>query len=63
MQKGTIIEKLNEEVVDNSQHLKHLIGICEGNSNTMAAYQRNLKILSCNFHRLTLIICSSKTGR
>lgn len=35
MQKGTIVEKLVEEVVKDSQHLKHLIGICEGNFITM----------------------------
>ncbi|KAJ4708699.1 Kinesin-like protein [Melia azedarach] len=28
-QKGTIVEKLVEEVVQNIQHLRHLIGICE----------------------------------
>ncbi|KAB2049928.1 hypothetical protein ES319_A13G210300v1 [Gossypium barbadense] len=28
-EKGTIVEKLVEEVVKDSQHLKHLIGICE----------------------------------
>lgn len=28
-EKGTIIEKLVEEVVKDSEHLKHLIGICE----------------------------------
>ncbi|KAL9690134.1 hypothetical protein QQ045_010529 [Rhodiola kirilowii] len=28
-EKGTIIEKLNEEIIGDSQHLKHLIGICE----------------------------------
>ena len=31
IQKGTIVEKLVEEVVKDSQHLRHLIGICEGN--------------------------------
>ena len=31
MQKGTIVEKLNEEVAKDGQHLRHLIGICEGN--------------------------------
>lgn len=30
-QKGTIVEKLVEEIVKDSQHLRHLIGICEGN--------------------------------
>lgn len=30
LQKGTIVEKLVEEVVKDSQHLKHLIGVCEG---------------------------------
>ncbi|KAJ0962908.1 hypothetical protein J5N97_028030 [Dioscorea zingiberensis] len=28
-EKGTIVEKLEEEVAKDSQHLKHLIGICE----------------------------------
>ncbi|KAJ0032040.1 hypothetical protein Pint_13577 [Pistacia integerrima] len=28
-EKGTIVEKLVEEVVQDSQHLRHLIGICE----------------------------------
>lgn len=28
-EKGTIVEKLSEEVVRDSQHLQHLIGICE----------------------------------
>ncbi|XP_010687583.2 kinesin-like protein KIN-7B [Beta vulgaris subsp. vulgaris] len=28
-EKGTIVEKLVEEVIKNSQHLQHLIGICE----------------------------------
>ncbi|PSS02060.1 Kinesin-like protein [Actinidia chinensis var. chinensis] len=28
-EKGTIVEKLIEEVVNDGQHLKHLIGICE----------------------------------
>ncbi|KAL5850753.1 hypothetical protein ACOSQ3_008804 [Xanthoceras sorbifolium] len=28
-EKGTIVEKLAEEVVKDSQHLRHLIGICE----------------------------------
>ncbi|PNX72193.1 cysteine-rich receptor-like protein kinase 10-like protein, partial [Trifolium pratense] len=28
--KGTIVEKLNEEVAKDGQHLRHLIGICEG---------------------------------
>ncbi|CAO2841637.1 unnamed protein product [Amaranthus hypochondriacus] len=28
-EKGTIVEKLVEEVVKDSQHLKHLIGVCE----------------------------------
>uniref|UniRef100_A0A7N0UWQ1 Kinesin-like protein n=1 Tax=Kalanchoe fedtschenkoi TaxID=63787 RepID=A0A7N0UWQ1_KALFE len=28
-EKGTIVEKLNEEVIGDSQHLRHLIGICE----------------------------------
>lgn len=31
LQKGTIVEKLEEEVAKDSQHLRHLIGICEGN--------------------------------
>lgn len=30
-QKGTMVEKLVEEVVKDGQHLTHLIGICEGN--------------------------------
>lgn len=30
MQKGTIVEKLIEEVVRDDQHLRHLISICEG---------------------------------
>ena len=30
LQKGTIVEKLVEEVVKDSQHLKHLIGVREG---------------------------------
>jgi len=25
------VEKLNEEVAKDGQHLRHLIGICEGN--------------------------------
>ena len=29
-QKGTIVEKLDEEIAKDSQHLRHLIGICEG---------------------------------
>ncbi|XP_027368734.1 kinesin-like protein KIN-7B [Abrus precatorius] len=29
-EKGTIVEKLNEEVAKDGQHLRHLIGICEG---------------------------------
>ncbi|KAM7256058.1 hypothetical protein ACFE04_011799 [Oxalis oulophora] len=28
-EKGTIVEKLNEEVVQDSQHLRHLISVCE----------------------------------
>ncbi|KAK7363351.1 hypothetical protein VNO77_05491 [Canavalia gladiata] len=28
-EKGTIVEKLNEEVAKDGQHLRHLIGICE----------------------------------
>ncbi|KAA8534736.1 hypothetical protein F0562_029822 [Nyssa sinensis] len=28
-EKGTIVEKLTEEVVKDSQHLRHLIGVCE----------------------------------
>uniref|UniRef100_A0A6V7QU12 Kinesin-like protein n=1 Tax=Ananas comosus var. bracteatus TaxID=296719 RepID=A0A6V7QU12_ANACO len=28
-EKGTIVEKLEEEIVKDSQHLRHLIGICE----------------------------------
>ena len=31
IQKGTIVEKLVEEVVKDGQHLRHLINICEGN--------------------------------
>lgn len=31
MQKGTIVEKLVEEVVKDGEHLRHLISICEGN--------------------------------
>ena len=31
MQKGTVVEKLVEETASNDQHLRHLIGICEGN--------------------------------
>ncbi|PNX83484.1 isoleucine-tRNA ligase-like protein, partial [Trifolium pratense] len=30
LQKGTIVEKLNEEVAKDGQHLRHLNGICEG---------------------------------
>jgi centromeric protein E len=29
-QKGTIVEKLQEEIAKDSQHLRHLISICEG---------------------------------
>lgn len=31
MQKGTIVEKLVEELAKDSQHLRHLIDVCEGN--------------------------------
>ena len=30
LQKGTIVEKLEEETVKDSQHLRHLISICDG---------------------------------
>jgi centromeric protein E len=30
MQKGTIVDKLEEETAKDDQHLRHLIGICEG---------------------------------
>lgn len=29
--KGTVVEKLVEEVVKDGQHLQHIIRICEGN--------------------------------
>lgn len=29
-QKGTIVEKLEEETAKDGLHLRHLIGICEG---------------------------------
>lgn len=38
MQKGTIVEKLTEEVVKDGQHLRHLIGICEGNTQLLIYY-------------------------
>lgn len=31
MQKVTVVENLYEEVARDAQHLRHLIGICEGN--------------------------------
>lgn len=30
LQKGTVVEKLEEETVKDNKHLRYLIGICEG---------------------------------
>lgn len=32
MQKGTIVDKLIEDVVKDIEHLRHLISICEGSA-------------------------------
>lgn len=41
LQKGTIVEKRVEEVIKDSQHMKHLISICEG-----TIRQFSMKLLS-----------------
>lgn len=34
------MDKLHEEIIEDGQHLKHLIGICEGNALIQVDYVR-----------------------
>jgi len=45
-QKGTIVEKLQEEIAKDSQHLRHLISICEGNYRVLSKKKKWIVIIT-----------------
>lgn len=44
IQKGTVVEKLNEEVAKDDQHLRRLIGICEGNLEIWCSCETHIQV-------------------
>ncbi|KAK9274437.1 hypothetical protein L1049_021684 [Liquidambar formosana] len=56
-EKGTIVEKLVEEVVKDSQHLRHLIGICEAQRQVGETALNDKSSRSHQIIRLTIESC------
>jgi len=63
MQKVTVVENLHEEVARDAQHLRHLIGICEGNLDIWHSLSR-MKYMHPSFLQcLGSSCCSDNTAR